>query len=618
MPSTCTRLRRRRELRPILGVLRLVASLAVPHAASAQARPSVSLEPPVAGPELNPYACQGRAEALEADRSIGQIRAELEKRLEPPYLATDAPSVRALKLCTLAELKKRIGDDDAIDFYARAIRENPQEPGYEFFAGRYYAGARGAKGPVVELAEKHLYRALDKLQRLRDAGRFRDFHRIIEDHTQKQLLVLYQKDGLPLLPWKAYRQEASGSLAPGLSIASVNKISTDTRYDVGVNDMGGFTAETQLYERGPEPAGKREFFIVARNPLRYSTENTLNFRQRFVGELQIGVELEKGKAAAFDDFGQIGQQTPRLHDVDVRQLSVGFDRTLPLYPLFDLRLRAHYVRVHRVGLVEYQPSYAQDFPVYLVRPALSRFVGSDKLTISGTYALMSIPDLDGAARGALPAGDYLLKRGRLIAGFEVEYAFYSALLLPALQLASLRPFRTPTRGLYLSAGYVTDNELYGNRRVINDTIHGGVRIEGPGKWDVSLHESWFRGRGRDITGQGEVAAEDLSASSLRSSFTLVRHLAHPDQTPGVPPSFGPVASDSVSVAFPASWDKAVKGPSNYENFRVGAQLWFKLFGTGVGGTTALTTLSYEYQYFYRFGKHVHNFGAAVRIGWGDL
>ncbi len=575
-------------------------------------------EEPSAGPRLNPFACQGRAEALEADRSIEQIRGELEKRQSPEYLPTDPRSVRALKLCTLGELKKRIGDSDAIDYYERAVREAPDEPGYELFAGRYYAGARGAKGPVLELAEKHLYRALAKLEALRASGRFEAYHGVVDDQVHKQLLVLYQQDGLPLLPWKAYPQHASGYQAPGLAIASTNRIFKDTRSAVGANEVGGFTAETQLYERGPEPARAREFFFVARNPLRYSTENTLNFRQNTLGELQAGISLEKNVDAAFDDFTQIGQAKPGLHDVDVRQLFVGFDRTLPLYPAFDLRLRAQYLRVHRVGLVEYQPTYAQDFPVYVFRPAVSRFVGSDKLTLSATYALMAIPDLDGAARGALPPGDYLLKRGRLIAGLELEYAFYSPLLLPALQVASLRPFRTPTRGLYLSAGYVTDNELYGNRRVVNDTIHGGARLEGPGNWDVSVHESWFRGRGTDITAQGETAAEDLSAASVRTSVTVVRHLAHPDASPGVPARVGPFASDAVSLAFPASWDKVVKGPGPYENLRVGAQLWLKLFATGVWGATSLTTLTYDYQYFYRFGKHVHNVGAAVRVGWGDL
>ncbi len=573
---------------------------------------------PGMGPELNPYACQGRAEAFQADRTIGQIEDEIDKLLEPAFLPTDPRSVRALKLCTIAELKKRVGATDAADYYQRAIAEHPQEPGYEFFLGRYYAGARGAKAPVHEIAEKHLYRALAKLEKLRLSGSYRDHHRVIENHTRKQLLVLYQRDGLPLLPWKAYPQASSGYLAPGASIASINRVNQDTRYAVGVNEMGGFTAETQLFERGPEPAGPAEFFVVARAPLRYRSDNALLLRHNYVGLIFLGAAFETGKSAAFDDFTQIGQAQPRLHDVDVRQLTIGYERSLALYPLFDLRLQLQYQRVHRVGLVEYHPTYEQDFPLYFAKPQLSRFIGSDKLTLTGTYALMAIPDLDGAARGALPPGDYLLKRGRLIAGVEVEYAFYSPLLLPSLHLASLRPYRTPTRGLYLTAGYVTDNELYGDRRIVNDTIHGGVRLEGPGKWDIDVHETWFRGRGRDITANGEQPAEDLSAGSLRSSLTVVHHLAHPDVTPGVPEAVGPFASDALSLAFPISWDKAVHGPATYENVRAGAQLWFKVFGTGVWGATTLTTLSYEYQYFYQFGKHIHNLGATVRLGWGDL
>src|SRR5262245_49172052 len=192
-----------RIARPLLAALGVIGIAASAHAA------------PVAGPEINPYACQGQAEVAQADRSIAQIRDELEKKLNPPVEPYDPPTVRALKYCVIAELKKRVGAGDAADWYEKAIAENPDEPGYEFFFGRYYAGARGAKNTPLEMAEKHLYRSLEKLERLKEQNRYRDFHHVIEDHTRKQLLVLYQQDGLPLLPWKAYPQHSSGYLAPG-------------------------------------------------------------------------------------------------------------------------------------------------------------------------------------------------------------------------------------------------------------------------------------------------------------------------------------------------------------------------------------------------------------------
>jgi hypothetical protein len=56
----------------------------------------------------------------------------------------------------------------------------------------------------------------------------------------------------------------------------------------------------------------------------------------------------------------------------------------------------------------------------------------------------------------------------------------------------------------------------------------------------------------------------------------------------------------------------------FENVRGGVQFWWRVFGTGIGGTTFLPTLSYEYQYFYNIQKALHQVSATVRMGWGDL
>lgn len=470
----------------------------------------------------------------------------------------------------------------------------------------------------MEAAEKYFYRAVEKLENLKECARYRDFHKVIEDHTRKALLLLYQEDGLPLLPWKAYKQGPSGYPAPGLSIGTQLSISKDTRDQVGANEVGSFAAELALYERGPIAAADEHRFAVARAPLRYGAINTLRLRHTHFGRLDLQYARLRAEAAAFDKFADIGVRNAKLHDINVEEYGAEYERVIPLYPLFDLKLRGGVKHVHRVGVVEHWPDYAQDFPVYELKPAISRFIGSDKLTLHGTYVFMAIPRLDGVAQAQLKDDDPLLKRGRAILAVNVEYAFYSPLLLPSLHLASLRPYRTPTRGFYLSAGYVSDNELYGDRRIINDTLFGGARLEGPGAWDIGITESWYRGRGRDIKLEGEVAAPDLSGSSLRTTVVLKRRLVNPDATPGVPEAYGPFAPDTLNVVFPASYDHVLTGDRSLENFRVGAQLWWKVFGTGLWGTTALMTVGYDYQYFYRFGEHAHNVAARLRIGWGDL
>src|SRR6266545_6001212 len=111
------------------------------------------------GPEINPYECLGRYESATGNRSISQVNGELSKKLTPLYEKGEPRSVRAMKACVVALLKSRVGDTDAYEYYERSIRENPEEPGYEMFAGNYWTGFRGARAPVTEQAEKHYYRA---------------------------------------------------------------------------------------------------------------------------------------------------------------------------------------------------------------------------------------------------------------------------------------------------------------------------------------------------------------------------------------------------------------------------------------------------------------------------
>jgi hypothetical protein len=569
---------------------------------------------PVDGPEINPFACQGQAEAVESDRTIGQVQFELEKKMDPIFVPTDPATVRAIKLCVVAELKKRVGAADAIDYYERAIAENPDEPGFEMFAGRYYGGARGAKGPVADLAETHYYRALAKLDALRAAGRYRDFHAIVEEYVQKGLLTLHQQDGMPLNPFRAYPERASGRYIPELAIATQDTVSADTRDGAGANESGGFAAEAGLFvirnRRQPEAA---DLYDIVRKPLRIKSDNQLRLRLAYFGAVDLTYSIVKAKDAMITSFDK-----PAIHnDIDVKEIGGAYERTFPLYPLFDLNVRGGIRRVHRVGVVEYLPNCAQDFNVYEVRPALSRFVSSDKLTVGGTFVFMDIQPIN-CAGGPDPT-DPLNVRGRRIAAATFEYAFYSPLLLPQLSLGSLRPYRTPTRGLYLSGGYVNDNEVFGDHRAINETIYGGIRLEGPGAFDIGLTESMYNASGTITQPDGSEAPNDaLSGRSLRSSLVVGARIINPDETPGMPGSWAGFAAHSLNWVFPASFDKVLAGRNDFENFRIGTQVWWQMFGTGFGGPAFLVTAGYDYQYFYRIPKHMHNVSVTFRIGWRDL
>jgi hypothetical protein len=101
------------------------------------------------GPEINPYECLGRYEAATGNRNMSQVRAELDKRLNPLFEGPEPETVKAMKACVVAMLKSRLGDGDAGEYYAMAVENDPEEPGYEFWYGRYYSGFRGARGVIV-------------------------------------------------------------------------------------------------------------------------------------------------------------------------------------------------------------------------------------------------------------------------------------------------------------------------------------------------------------------------------------------------------------------------------------------------------------------------------------
>jgi hypothetical protein len=74
----------------------------------------------------------------------------------------------------------------------------------------------------------------------------------------------------------------------------------------------------------------------------------------------------------------------------------------------------------------------------------------------------------------------------------------------------------------------------------------------------------------------------------------------------------------LNLVFPVSCDLPLVGVLDFENIRGGAQLWWKVFGTGLFGTTFLFTAGYEYQYFFHIPKHMHNLAITARVGWADL
>jgi hypothetical protein len=629
--------RRSSQGKAIAFVLTILATLAADQVARAADPDAKQEAPKTQGPEVNPYECYGGYQAATENRTIGEMRHELAQRMA--WLNTEQmpPTIRAVKLCIIAKLKARVGDSDAWDYFEQSLAADPNEPGLELWAGQYWSGNRGARRPIAEKAEDHYYAALEKLDRLEREGRMREYHYIVKDWVHRELTVLYQMDGLPLLPWKAYPQHASGHYAPGVSISSQLRVAKDTRDFFFNNEYRQFTAEKNFAASAVrfggtqnfDPNGKlnqQQISDLARAPLRLQVDNDLRIRHNLLGTFDvIHSYLYQWKSQVYDFYDPthyFHPDLPQFSDIQVQQFGGAYERVFPLYPLFDLRLAAGFRKVWRDGIVEFYPHKVQGIDerretlnLYEFKPSISRFLGADKLTLNGVYALLDISGTIGA-----PSLEQL--RRKVIRAASLEYGIYQPLVLPTFAAGGISTYRTPTRGLYVFGGLADDGEAYGSHQVVARDIYGGIRFEGPDWTDFWIQGTYGTNNtvygATDGRGNGVFSEADQAFKYFRTTLILQRRIRSWDTFPGMPPSTLGFGSDMFNVVLPISWDKTLSGGNDYENVRGGLQIWTKLIGEGLWGTSFLITAGGDYQYFYHLKKGIPMFQTAIRMGWGDL
>jgi hypothetical protein len=615
------------------------------------------------GPEINPYECLGRYEAATGNRSMSQVRAELEKRMNPLFEGPEPQTVKAMKACVVAMLKSRLGDSDAGDYYAMAVQNDPEEPGYEFWYGRYYSGFRGARGVIVENAEDHFYAALKKLDAKRATNKYRDYHAVVEEWTRKQLMYSYQEDGVHFLPWaKAYPQHGdSGLKVPSVALSAQFHVSKDTRDFFRNNEMRLFTGEMMFAASSYRQLNlnKGQMYALARAPLRYRGEARARIRQNWIGAIDLSAAYEKtqeGQVNSYylvpgstdrespawdEDQRKRGKGLPLFTSPNLRELGVGYERVFPLFPIMDFKLKGGVKYIDRQGVIEFLEYEHEKFLAYEARPSFSRFLGPDKLTLDLVWVYMDVTEVPFGVKSESV-------RDKYVRAANIEYAIYRPFVLPAFKPGGLSMVRAPTRGWYWNIGGADDADVYGTRTVQRRDLYLGTRFEGAGNWDMQLQGTYSTSdiKALDVnSGKAlPVAGAPMKSTSFRTSGYLQYRVINPDAIPGINGSV--IAPDMVHVVMPVSWDKGLSGScennvynpatgmvqpggfgwdttytsaaecyKTYENVRVGAELWTKFFGTGFGGPAVLSTVGYDYQYFYQLKKAVHNVHMSVRMGW---
>ena len=268
----------------------------------------------------------------------------------------------------------------------------------------------------------------------------------------------------------------------------------------------------------------------------------------------------------------------------------------------------------RRGAIEFLPNKEEKFNLFEAKPSVSRFLGSDKLTLDGVYALLNVTDVVGGIPEERLRKEY-------IRAVRLEYALYSPLVLPTVEGGELTTYRTPTRGFYFYGGFMQDDQVYGVRTVTRRDAYLGTRFEGPGAYDLTLQGTLYTSRTTYVEPNDLVpvvrvdpahrprataprwwCSAVLSIPTRRLVYPRPRGLCSGHGEPGVPRDARPGAL----------------GAQGLRELSGGREGWLKLFGTGIGGTALLMTVGYDYQYFYRIVKSVHMAHASLRIGWGDL
>jgi hypothetical protein len=573
-----------------------VAALAVggyPRRARAQAATDTS---------SNAFACMGEAQAFVMEHDVDEIRAECDRWLdhrEPQETA----GLAARRSCFVAELMQSIGDGAAMALYRRAIAASG-EPGYELLLADYLRNIRGPGAPLIEQAERHYAAALAGVRARSAAPGVVD--ETIAAWATRGLMLTYQQDGLPMLPWRRFPYHRPESSWPGFAVMAGGRIAfdtSDTPVDLAsppaVDDARRFTGEAMFAasaQRKAQPLRGDELQAIARAPRRIDWMVRGRIRASPVGAIDVWYrqsEIHDGQITSY-------AQPTQFNDVSVSELGTAFTRALDLYPAFDVLLAGDYRRVHRVGVIERAPYEAQDLDQVTARTAVVRFFGPDKVSLAGAYTFLRIPDASGGVIADRA-------RRRTIGSFHLDYALNRFLLAP-LRIPSLRLF----------VGAFQDDETFGLRVVRHRDTYLGLGLTRMGAWDFTVQSTLFAGAVLvQPLDPAQSTGEDPQQSNaqVRTTLVLLRRLIDEDAQPGLPSETLGVQPSMLNAVLTVRHDTRLRGLFAFQNVRVGLELWAKAFIPTLWGTAFLMSAGYENQYFYSIRKDLHIFHLDLRMGW---
>jgi hypothetical protein len=542
-------------------------------------------------------ACFGQAqeEVLHPDprdprrrvRRTGDALRERIRELEHRAARSARTPDRALALCLVAELKKRLGASDTESAYRAAIQADSLNPEYNWLFGDYLRSIRGPRQPLFPRAEAQYYAALRKLPPTSRACPEEPFFCFLH----RSLVALYERDGLPL----------GRALDEGPPIVLLgSRIALERRTaDIGeFDDVRDFTSEALFASsdlRLRRPLTPAELAGIARQKPAFAMLYQARFRLGALPTVDLLWERRKVDDAQVTNF----YEPTHANRAEIRTYGAAAEYAFAIAPLFDAAVRGEVRHGSRQGLIEFLPSAREDLTAASIHGAVSRFMGADKVVLDLVWA-----------------NDWITQQIDTPIGRRIRI-WAPTLRYQRHNVASFER-RIAPRGSEVYVGGAFTTEAFGSVDARRRDLFGGVALRGIAglahgqSFDATVQPTWFRSDRAGTEGDGRTAAP-LEHSQLRTYATLLYRLRDHENEPDLR-QLPPVVFLNLVLA--ASSDAVLDGPDDFLSHSLGAGLDTKVALPELnGGTTLLTSVRYDVQHYPHLRKSFGSFAVTLGVGF---
>lgn len=543
-------------------------------------------------PRANPYASLDNAAKLGAEMKPSDIRVIILKSVRTLNSRQRlSGETRACRYLFTAELMKRVGDYRALQYYHSAIAAEPREPAFELFLAEYLRVFRGAGRPQFQQAERHYFRARDKLALLAaekewDAETRRRVHR--------SMIALYEADGLAIQSWNS---SATWPFAyptkPLFFFSSVNTYGVDTNDVPEIDDVRDFTSEAMFSAssgRLNRSLSAGELRAIAREKDQFESVHRLRIRPGFWPVIDATYRSDRLDNAQLTNFfipGEVG-------DVNVEELAVAASYPwMTENPSLDWFGAVEYKSIRRTGVVEFLPNVSEQIHHVQGTLAAKRFVGPDALLAEGTVAFQGInPELNDPPR-----------RDRLFASCVLRYFLFRQFRNRSTFERNAFDSRFDPRGIELFGGILHDHERFDDVNVFKNDYFMGGAIRGV---QIGRRQNLFRSF--DFTIQCTVFDSEVDGdprqdnAQYRTNVTWLGRIKDEEVPPQESEDIGRFYPAFIHLVIPFRHDARIEGIDDFENWSIGAQINAKYYNTDLNGASFLMSAGYTRQSFFRIDR----------------